>query len=178
MSNLVTASERLVLSRERLCQAMREHANPNSGNSKPAEKTSASASAWFDGLKSIPGAPVLLQALNAWWTVHPLRAVCMSTASAIKTVIQPLAQRHPIGLVAGAAVVGVLFIRSHPWRWLFKPALFAGLLPQIVAAAAAQVPPQSWINVLPSLIQQTKAEDPALQAEAMERTPASSHQNN
>jgi hypothetical protein len=176
VSNLVTASERLVLSRERLCQAIREHASPNSGLSKSAQGTSAST--WFDALKSIPGAPVLLQALTAWWAVHPLRVVCMSTAGAVKTVIQPLAQRHPIGLVAGAVVVGVLFVRSHPWRWLFKPALFAGLLPQILAAAAAQVPPQSWINVLTSLIQQTKAEDPVLQAEAMERKPASSHQIN
>lgn len=178
MSNLVTASERLVLSRERLSQAMREYGNPNSGYSKTAEKSSASASAWFDGLKSIPGAPVLLQALKAWWTVHPLRAVCMSTADAIKTVIQPVAQRHPIGLVAGAVVVGVLFVKSHPWRWLFKPALFAGLLPQIVAAAAAQVPPQSWINVLTSLMQQTKTEDPNQEAGVMGRKPASSDQVN
>lgn len=176
MSNLVTASERLVLSRERIYQAMREHANPNSGFSKPAQGTSASA--WFEVLKSIPGAPVLLQALNSWWKVHPLRAVCMSTAGAIKTVIQPLAQRHPIGLVAGAVVVGVLFVKSHPWRWLFKPALFAGLLPQIVAAAAAQVPPQSWINVLTSLMQQTKTEDPIQEAGVMGRKPASSDQIN
>ena len=176
MSNLVTASERLVLSRERIYQAMREHTNPNSGFSKPAQGTSASA--WFEVLKSIPGAPVLLQALNSWWKVHPLRAVCMSTAGAIKTVIQPLAQRHPIGLVAGAVVVGVLFVKSHPWRWLFKPALFAGLLPQIVAAAAAQVPPQSWINVLTSLMQQTKTEDPIQEAGVMGLKPASSDQIN
>jgi hypothetical protein len=172
VSNLVTASERLVLSRERISQAMREHANPNSGFSKPAQGTSASA--WFEVLKSIPGAPVLLQALNVWWKVHPLRAVCLSTAGGIKTVIQPLAQRHPIGLVAGAVVVGVLFVKSHPWRWLFKPALFAGLLPQIVAAAAAQVPPQSLINVLTSLMQQTKTEDPNQEAGVMGRKPVSS----
>ena len=32
MSNLVTASERLAMSRERLCQAMREHSDPHSSS--------------------------------------------------------------------------------------------------------------------------------------------------
>jgi hypothetical protein len=163
LSNLVTASERLVLSRERICQAMREHANPNGGLSKPGEN----ASAWFDVLKSIPGAPVLLQAVKAWWTVHPLRVVCISAADAIKTVVEPLAQRHPIGLAVAAAVVGAIFVRSHPWRWLLKPALFAGLLPQIVATAATQVPAESWMKILASLMQQTKTKSAVHQTDAM-----------
>ncbi len=173
MSNLVTASERLAMSRERLCQAMREHSDPHSSLSKTAQGISAPA--WFDGLKSIPGAPVLLQTLNVWWAVHPLRLVSISAADAVKAVIQPLAQRHPIGLVAGAAVMGVLFVRSRPWRWLLTPALFAGLIPQIIATAAAQVPPQSWMKMLMSLMQQTKTKGPVLQADSMRQKPAFSH---
>lgn len=42
------------------------------------------------------------------------------------------------------------------------PALFAGLIPQIIAAAAAQVPPQSWMKMLMSLMQQTKTKGPVL----------------
>lgn len=159
----MTVSERLILSRERLSQAIREHSGSTHGAPKTPEGTSVPA--WFDSLKSIPGAPALLQTLGAWWAVHPLRVVSVSTADTVKTVVQPLAQRHPIGLVIGAAVVGILFVRSHPWRWLLKPALFAGLLPQVVATVVAQVPPQSWIKVLASMMQQTKTKDPAQQAD-------------
>jgi hypothetical protein len=168
VNNLVTASERLILSRERICQAMRDQVSPNSGVSKPG----AGASTWLDFLTSTPGANVLRQAVNAWWTAHPLRVVCMSAAGAIKTLVEPLAQRHPIGLTAGAAVVGAIVVQIRPWRWLLKPVLFAGLLPQIVVTAAAQVPAKSWIKMLASLMQQTKTKNAVRQADPIEQRPA------
>jgi hypothetical protein len=37
---------------------------------------------------------------------------------------------------------------------LLKPALFAGLLPQLFARVIAQVPSRSWMAVLTSLVQE------------------------
>lgn len=163
MSNLVATSERLVLSRERLRQAMREGSAVDSSATKRSQGNSGMA--WLDGLKSVPAGSVLFEAVINWWATQPLRVASLAAVDAVKTVVHPLAQRHPIGLVAGAALVGALFVRSHPWRWLLKPALFAGLIPQLAATVIAQVPNQSWMNLLISLLQQSSPHNPVQPAD-------------
>ena len=78
----------------------------------------------------------------------------MVAADSTKGVLQPMAQKNPLGLVFGALVLGGLLAWSRPWRWLIKPALFAGLLPQLVSKALAHVPSRSWLAVLTSLMQE------------------------
>jgi hypothetical protein len=100
-----------------------------------------------------------MDAVRCWWAQHPFRMTVLVVADAAKAAILPIAQRHPLGLVVGAFLVGGLLARSRPWRWILPPALFAGLLPQIVAKAAAHVPVQSWISILMALTQIHKKQD-------------------
>ena len=146
----LSPADRLTLSRERLREAMRNKTAQRS--SSPS--AGAGATAWLDSLKAIPGAGVVVEAVRSWWAQHPLRVASMVAADATKSVLQPMAEKNPLGLVLGALVLGGLLAWSRPWRWLIKPALFAGLLPQLVSKALAHVPSRSWLAVLASLIQE------------------------
>lgn len=132
MNTVPSACERLVQSRERLRLAMREvrrqpgDANRTSGESIPD---------WLASLKTLPGASLLLGIFQGWWVRQPLRVTLLLAAQGVKAVLQPLAQRHPYGLVIGAAAVGGLLILARPWRWISAPALWAGILPQLLAEA-------------------------------------------
>jgi hypothetical protein len=151
----LSASDRLILSRERLRQAALDASNPiSAAANQPAD---GSAMVWWDSLKSLPGASVVIEAVSSWWAQHPLRVASMLAADAAKTVVEPMAQRHPLGLIAGALVLGGLFAWSRPWRWILRPALFAGLLPQLVYKALTHVPVQSWMVVLASMAQEKRA---------------------
>lgn len=50
--------------------------------------------------------------------------------------LQHVADRHPLPLVAGAALAGGLIAWAQPWRWLLRPAVLSGL----VTRALSQVP--------------------------------------
>lgn len=81
-------------------------------------------------------------AIQQWWAHHPLRLVSDVTRDAAKTLVQPVAQRHPVALVAGAAAVGAMLVWSQPWRWLLTPALVAALLPKVISHALNSAPPR------------------------------------
>lgn len=121
LSAELSASGRLVLSRERLRRALHD-------------------------LSAAPAA-----------AANPLRVAGMVVAEAAKAVLQPIAKRHPLGLVVGALLLGGLLAWSRPWRWFLEPALFAGLLPQLVSKAVAQLPLESWLAVLTTLTQERTA---------------------
>jgi hypothetical protein len=148
----MSASDRLILSRARLRQAMRPPVTPPGHIEN--QRLSGSPWAWTHSLKSLPGASLLIDALETWWAQHPLRVTGMVANDALKAMLQPTAQRHPLGLVAGGVLLGGLLAWARPWRLLSAPALFAGLLPQILSKAVRLLPPQSWIVVLASLAQQ------------------------
>lgn len=61
-------------------------------------------------------------------------------ATTADAVLEPVAQRHPWRLVLGAAALGGLLAWSRPWRWVVVPALFAGLVPQLLSAALRAPP--------------------------------------
>lgn len=143
---------RLARSRERLRAALNEAAVTRRGAS--AVRTPGPAGAWLASLKTIPGAGVIIDALSAWWARHPLRIAGSVAEDAANAAMQPFAQRHPLALVAWAMLAGALFVWARPWHGLLKPALFAGLLPQLFARAMAQVPSRSWLAVLTSLAQE------------------------
>lgn len=140
------AADRLALSRERLRLALRVDA---------AALAAASASpAWLDRLHTVPAAHIALQALAQWWARSPWRLAGRIGADAAQAVVKPVAQRHPWALVLGATAAGALFAWSRPWRWMLKPALFAGLLPQLARhslKAAVPTSAGSWLSILAAL---------------------------
>ena len=146
------AVERLAMSRERMRQSMRAVMPRHKEAHLPGELP-----AWLDKLKSIPGVSLVVDAVQSWWSRHPLRVATLVATDASKTLIRPFAQRHPIGLVVGALVVGGLLAWARPWRGYLKPALFVGLLPQLASKVMAQIPIESLMAVLTTLTQPPEA---------------------
>ncbi len=141
-----SAAARLALSRERLRTVMLERSAPK--RKAEAQRAAGAAPSWLDRLKDIPGAGVMIDAVSSWWSNHPLHAVGVLAAGAARASVQPLAQRNPVGLVLLAALLGAALVWSRPWRWLLKPALFAGLVPQIASKVVSHVPFESWMGFL------------------------------
>ncbi len=139
---LPTPADRLAASREHLRHALHDIAEPRRQRAASASGE-ASSTAWLDSLRSIPGAGILIDTLERWWSRHPLHVGTVVALATAKAVATPVARRHPIGLVLVALVLGALFAFSRPWRWAVKPALFAGLLPQLMLAALKKQPPPS-----------------------------------
>lgn len=127
--------ERLVLTRERLRLALQ------GADDKPPS-TDAPGVSWLGSLADIPGAGALIAAATRWWAQHRLRLVGKAISDTAKAVVQPLAQRHPLALVLGALLLGGLLAWSRPWRWFLTPALFAGLLPRLLATLLEPQPPK------------------------------------
>jgi hypothetical protein len=141
-----TATARLALTRERLRLAMK----PPAQASKPAHSLIDAAH-----LKDLPIIGTVVEALQAWWFNHPMRPVASVAVEASNAVVEPLARRNPFVLVAGAAALGALFVWSRPWRWLFGPALFAGLVPQVASRVVSNLPIESWMTMLSTALAQT-----------------------
>jgi hypothetical protein len=139
-----TALARLARSREGLRQSLQDH---------PAGGGVADLDGYFSGLKSLPVAALLAELTKAWWHKQPLGAAGILLADALKAVIEaklaPLAQRHPLALVCGAAALGGLLVWARPWRWgLVKPALLAGLAQQLLAKALNGDALEAWLAAL------------------------------
>ncbi|MBP6251910.1 MAG: hypothetical protein KA387_04090 [Rubrivivax sp.] len=163
---LLTPAERLAVTRERLRQALQVLV---------AATGSEAGAGWLDKLRELPGAAVVIDALRGWWAQQPWRVTVCLVGDAASTVLKPVAQRQPLALVLGALVfgglLGSLLMRTGSWRSLLKPALFAGLLPQLVAKTLTQMPVASWVAALASLAQPRPA--PAAEApEAVSVPPA------
>lgn len=149
---VVSASERLTLSRERLRLSLSK-AMAAQGHAR-LQSDGAGHRGWMDSLKLNPAANIVMEAASLWWAQHPLRVASMLTADAVKSLVKTTGQRHPLGLVAGGLVLGGLLAWGRPWRLLLTPALLAGLMPQLLTKALSLVPPGSWMVVLASLAQQ------------------------
>ncbi|MEX8493349.1 hypothetical protein [Sphaerotilus sp.] len=119
------AADRLDASRRHLQRALRVTAPA------PAGAGARSASADFAA-----------EALRVWWSRHPLRVGSEAAIEVANAVLRPVAQRHPLGLVAGAVLAGGLLVWSRPWRWADRPGLVTGLCRQLVHEVVAQGWPQ------------------------------------
>lgn len=153
MNELDIVADRLAESRARLRMAMQVIAKPppRASHGAPKSLLGATGSAWLDSIKSAPGVSIILEAVSSWWMRHPLRLASMVAADAARAVVQPVAQKNPIGLVLGALGFGAVVAWTRPWRWIAKPALLAGLFPQVLSKVIAHAPTRSWITVLMSL---------------------------
>lgn len=135
MNPPLAPQQRLALTRERLRLALQTPPAPSGG-------ARASGS----------GTHVVLDALRLWWQQYPLRAVGERAADLIRSVVAPVAQAHPLGLVLGALAVGGLLVLVKPWRWISLPAMVASVLPQILPKILAEMPTSTWLDGLDALL--------------------------
>ena len=153
MNELSIVVDRLAESRARLRQAMQVIAKPPQRASAGGSSSvfGAAGSAWLASLKAVPGINIIVDAVNSWWSRHPLRFASGVALDAARAALKPVAQKNPITLVVGALVLGAVVVWTRPWRWIAKPALLAGLLPQVVSKVIAHAPVSSWMSILSSL---------------------------
>ena len=114
----------------------------------PTAGSEPSAASWLQRLKQLPIFSLVVESFDAWWAGHPLHAAGQVAAQASSAVIRPVARRHPFTLVLVAGAIGALLAWSRPWRWAFRPALLAGLAPQLASRVIANLPIESWMTVL------------------------------
>jgi hypothetical protein len=84
----------------------------------------------------------MVDALKTWWQHHPARPATALAGSAARSVLKPVADRHPVALVVGAAAVGASIVAIKPWRW--------GL--RLVTSAIGRIPAEGWAAILALLI--------------------------
>ena len=87
-----------------------------------------------------------------WPAAQPLRQAAGMLAEAAHALAQPVARKHPLALVLGAAAMGGLLVVSRPWRWFITPALLAGLVPRLLVKVVGQLPRGSWLALLTALV--------------------------
>jgi hypothetical protein len=141
-----TALARLAQSRQLLQQSL--HNRP----AAPGIDGIGSIGSSFADLKSVPVLALLFELTQVWWRKQPLGLAAMLLADQCKASLLPLARRHPLALVCGAALLGGLLVRLRPWR-LLKPALFAGLAQELLVKARSGASLEAWLAALASLAQ-------------------------
>jgi hypothetical protein len=133
-SGVSLAAQRLERSRVLLQTALAPKSVTYKSTAAQSYQQLGGAVAQPTGLSSIPALALGLEAAKFWWSRHPLHLVGTQLATVANAAIQPVAQRSPVTLVAGAFLVGGLLAWAKPWRLVLRPLLFAGVMPQITSA--------------------------------------------
>ena len=138
--DLLPAEVRLQQSRERirLWLTQDEVDDEADDRASSAHALPAQLRAWMKDLRAHPLLSSTADAVQAWWEVHPWRPATHLAGSLAREAIQPLAQRHPLGLVLVAAAMGGSLVWFRPGRGLIKMLLLKGVVSQSVLGLAKQ----------------------------------------
>ena len=154
ISNAVMlAADRLSVSRVHLQQALMDPLHGAGTNTNAGDgSTRPGLFRWLDRLATAPVASIVIGTVQRWWATHPMRLAVLLADDAARTVMEPVAKKHPYRLVLGAAAVGGLLTLSRSWRWLpraiLTPALtstlMAGLVPTLISQLKAPDARSAW----------------------------------
>ncbi|MEO7150165.1 MAG: hypothetical protein ABIX46_00405 [Burkholderiaceae bacterium] len=163
----LSAVERLERSREHIRQSIDAMAVPPPRllATTVGAAPGSTLEAMLEKLLNLPGVDIVVDTAQSWWKYHPWRAVGVVMADASRSAVAPIAKRHPVTLMLGAALAGALLLRWGPWRWVAKRTLLAGFIPRLATRLAANVPMESWLSALAVLRR------PATRATASASTP-------
>ena len=131
-----SALDRLTRSRANLSQWLADDARLRSA---PAAGRGVAALPWLQGLRRNPLAAIAIDAIDAWWTRQPAQLALHGLGATARTVIAPQLQRRPVVVLGVAVAGGALLVWLRPWRWLWRPAMLAGLVSQIAVHSLARV---------------------------------------
>lgn len=163
---VASAAERLAHSREQIRESMSLIARPSPRVSVTGQPLGSGSmlDPLVDRVLELPGVNLVIATLQSWWKHHPWRAVGLVglvAADAGREAVAPIAKRHPVYLMLGAALFGALLLRWGPWRWVAKRTLVAGFVPLLATRIAANVPLESWLSALTILRRpKTRSEAP------------------
>jgi hypothetical protein len=144
------ALDRIEASRARLRLAMLPPPPPEPGAAPPRRES------LLHRASALPLVNAVIESVTSWWLHHPMRPVAHIANEASNAVARPIAQRNPWSLVLAAGVVGAGLAWTRPWRWLFRSALFAGLVPQLAARVASSLPIESWMSMVGASLSQQR----------------------
>ncbi|MDO9093740.1 MAG: hypothetical protein Q8R98_09850 [Rubrivivax sp.] len=130
-STMLTPAQRLLLSRQRLSQALHE-----AGLDEDERKSSNTPPDWISSAGTLSGASgFVLGAVRHWWQRLPLQHAGSLVNQTANAMARPVATKHPVALMAGAMALGAALVWTRPWRWLPGTALLATLAPTLLRAA-------------------------------------------
>ena len=130
-TDVPTAQERLARSRTTMTRWLGDDAKARHTTEHSDGKPGLAR--WLKGLSKHPLAALTIDALADRWARHPLHSSLQFAEVAANETIAPLVRRHPALVLGSAAVAGALLVRARPWRWLLRPALLGGVMPQVAA---------------------------------------------
>ena len=148
----LSAADRLSESRTRMRAAMMEISHPPKRTPLFGSSGGDFVADLLSRVKALPGAAIVIESVEGWWQQHPLRTVGVVAGEASRAFVRPIAQRSPHVLILGATALGALFALTRPWRWLLRPALFVGLVPQVTAQVMKRMPLETWLKMVASML--------------------------
>lgn len=152
-ANPLSAAQRLAESRERLRQYMlRGDGRHEARRRAAAAQAEGSQASVIDRLRALPMVGVVIDAVSAWWSNHPLHPAATVVENMARDAVAPFTRRHPIPVLIGAFFVGGAIVWFKPWRLVAKSAVFSGLISQVASRAITQMPWESLLGAFTSLM--------------------------
>jgi len=120
-------------------------------------------------LRGSPLAGLALLAVQNWWQHHPWRSTGELVVRELNTSLLPVVRRHPLAAAAVAGGLGLMLVKTRPWRWALvrrQARPLPGRVLNWVFRQLSQAPAQALLSSLMMLLAGRMAPPAAPPAEA------------